>query len=217
MILECASCDALVDTKSEGSYVSVNPEDMIQSKYTLAKCPNCWDPMVAVEESFGPDREGPHWEKPVRLYPPRASTLASSFPASVREAYDEARKCYRAKAFAAGAIMCRKCLEAMCHEHGVAERNLARGLEKLKDQEVIEARLFEWGEALRIAGNEAAHDVSTSISPEDAKDLLEFTEALLQYVFTFRERFDDFMKRRAVTEKRTSKKAKKPTAPPAPR
>jgi hypothetical protein len=34
-------------------------------------------------------------------------------------------------------------------------------------------------------------------SREDAKDTIEFTEALIEYVFTYRHKFDEFMKRRA--------------------
>lgn len=48
-----------------------------------------------------------------------------------------------------------------------------------------------------ISGNEAAHDVNVTISAEDARDILEFTNALLEYVFTFRDKFEEFKKRRA--------------------
>jgi hypothetical protein len=66
----------------------------------------------------------------------------------------------------------------------------------MKETGVIENRLYEWADALRISGNEAAHDVSTNVSREDAKDILEFTHALLEYVFTFQERFEQFKERR---------------------
>jgi hypothetical protein len=93
--------------------------------------------------------------------------------------------------------MCRKVLEGLCIEHGVKERGLAANLKKLKENGIIEARLFEWAEALRTLGNEAAHGVSVSISAQDAKDILEFTEALTEYVFTYRDRFEQFQKRRS--------------------
>ena len=50
---------------------------------------------------------------------------------------------------------------------------------------------------MRVAGNEAAHDVQVQVSPQDANDMLEFTRALLEYVFTFRRRFERFKERRA--------------------
>jgi hypothetical protein len=68
-------------------------------------------------------------------------------------------------------------------------------LAKLQADGVIEKNLFEWAEALRITGNEAAHGVGTQILRADCEDILEFTEALAQYVFTYQDRFTRFKSR----------------------
>jgi len=49
----------------------------------------------------------------------------------------------------------------------------------MKDKELIDNSLFEWSDSLRVAGNEAAHGVGVAIAQEDAKDILEFTNAIL--------------------------------------
>ena len=97
--------------------------------------------------------------------------------------------------------MCRKTLEGICVEHGTKGGNLVSALKELKDKGIIEIRLFEWADALRISGNEAAHDVNVTISAEDARDILEFTNALLEYVFTFRDKFEEFKNRRSSKAK----------------
>jgi hypothetical protein len=74
---------------------------------------------------------------------------------------------------------------------------LAAQLKKLKENGTIESRLFEWAEMLRTMGNEAAHGVGFAVSREDAQDTLEFTEALIEYAFTYRDKFEEFKKRRA--------------------
>jgi len=61
---------------------------------------------------------------------------------------------------------------------------------------IIESRLYEWADALRVVGNEAAHGSTANVSKQDADDLLQFTKALLEYVFTFHDRFLQFKKRR---------------------
>ena len=66
----------------------------------------------------------------------------------------------------------------------------------MKDINLIENRLYEWAEALRITGNEAAHDINKKISKQDAKDIIDFTDAILEYVFTFRKKLDEFLARR---------------------
>jgi hypothetical protein len=78
--------------------------------------------------------------------------------------------------------------------------SLAVQLKKLKENGVIENKLFEWAEELRAMGNEAAHGVESTIPGDDAKDMLEFTEALLEYVFTYRHKFEEFQKRRTKTK-----------------
>jgi hypothetical protein len=88
-------------------------------------------------------------------------------------------------------------MEGLTAAHGVQARNLAVALHALQEQNVIEGRLVEWADALRLSGNEAAHDVSVTVSAEDARDILDFTKALLEYVYTFRSRCDAFRARRA--------------------
>ncbi len=85
---------------------------------------------------------------------------------------------------------------AVCAAHGVEERNLSASLKKMKEQTLIDDRLFEWSDALRVLGNEAAHGVKISISQPDAKDTIEFTNAILDYLFSYRDRFEQFKKRR---------------------
>jgi hypothetical protein len=97
--------------------------------------------------------------------------------------------------------MCRKTLEGICDVHEISSGNLKSRLEKMKDKGIIEARLFEWAEELRISGNEATHDVNTTISKFDAIDIIEFTNALLEYVFTFNDKFNKFKKRRESSRK----------------
>jgi hypothetical protein len=201
MLLECNNCEAIVDAEviAERSYETreeLQPpweeppvEITLQAAVRLVSCPRCNHPMLVYSDEFKPDF--------VRLYPPMDRDLHPSVPNPIRQAFQEARTCLRAKAFTAAAIMCRKTLEGICSAHGVKSKTLAVELKELKDKGVIENRLFEWAEELRTIGNEAAHDVAFVASREDARDTLEFTEALIEYVFTYRDKFEEFKKRRA--------------------
>jgi hypothetical protein len=186
MILECKACEALVNAEFVASY---NHEDKNwgTETYSLYKCPKCEKPLLTYENaSWGLDR----------LYPQEVNRINPDLPEPLKAAYEEALACFKSKAYTATAIMCRKTLEGICIEHGAKGRNLVSSLKELKDKGVIENRLYEWADALRISGNEAAHDVSVTISAEDAGDILEFTNALLEYVFTFHDRFEEFKMRR---------------------
>ena len=193
MLLECSICEAIVETQEIANYVDADPNDPFTGKWTFSKCPRCTLPLLALQVDYG---DGFQADMPTRVYPARNRTLGHSVPKSIRDAFDEASVCFRAKAHTACAIMCRKTLEGLCEEHGAKERSLSGSLKKLKDTGVIDSRLFEWAEALRTLGNEAAHGVHSIISAQDAKDILEFTEALAEYVFTYRDKFESFRKRR---------------------
>ena len=87
-------------------------------------------------------------------------------------------------------------LSGFCAENGTTKRSLAANLEELRDSGTITDQLFEWATALRLSGNEAAHDVSVTFSEEDAKDLLDFTVAILDFTYSFRVKFEAFLARR---------------------
>lgn len=207
MIIECVGCQALVDANVVASYEYFDPEDgpPVQ-QYSFLKCPNCECPSLAIQEDYGNG-----WDTPYRLYPAQENQLNVSIPEPIRNAYAEARSCFKTKAYTAAAIMCRKTLEAICAEHGAIGRTLVSALKEMKEKGVIESRLYEWADALRISGNEAAHDVTITVLAEDARDVLEFTNALLEYVFTFRDKFEAFKQRRAKSS--APNQALKPTPP----
>jgi len=196
MLAECSACEATVNTTIIGSY-EADYEDEPPGKYSLGKCPRCSRPILLAQTDWGRG-----WVDLYQLYPAQQK-INHGLPQSIRTTYTEALGCYKSKAYIATAIMCRKTLEGICAEHGIQERNLSTSLRKMKEIGVIESRLFEWADALRLEGNDAAHNVSASVSPEDARDLLEFTNALLEYVFTFRDKFEAFKKRRIKKKKMT--------------
>ena len=47
-----------------------------------------------------------------------------------------------------------------------------------------------------MVGNDAAHDLSLTVSKEDARDCLDFVDAILIYVFTLDRKFQEFKSRR---------------------
>jgi hypothetical protein len=153
--------------------------------------------MVIRQTNIGSMAEGDIWDRPYLLFPSADLQANPRAPQLIRRAFEEACGCFRAQAYTATAIMCRKALEGVCFEHGVKERNLALSLRKMRDDGLIDDRLFEWSNALRDAGNDAAHGVETNIEHDDAKDMIEFTNAIIDYMFSFRDRFDQFKKRRA--------------------
>jgi hypothetical protein len=193
MLLDCVHCHAVMDMIVLHEYAA-GGEDGPVFQFSLLKCPRCNTPSLTQRMESFHDNE---WDLPERLYPAPEAALSPNLPKPIRDAFEEARACARAGAHTAAAIMCRKTLEGICAQHGHRGVNLAKSLASMRDAGIIENRLFEWADALRMYGN-PPHDVDVTVPAQDARDLLEFGHALIEYVFTYRDKFEAFRARRGA-------------------
>ena len=205
MLVTCPSCEAVVDTEAlaeTGWWPSDDPADF-QTTVTFAKCVRCGRPLLIGQELYGTryrdvdDDEGQEvWSDPFRIWPVEDRGLSMSVPKELREAFAEAQACFRAKAYTATALMCRKTIEAAAALQGATGRDLRSALLALQESGTLSQRLFEWADALRLTGNEAAHGLDLAVSREDAQDALNLAEALVDYLFVIQEKFEAFQSRR---------------------
>src|SRR5205809_4081004 len=202
MLVSCAICEATVDAKEVGSIEVRNPDDILEAyRYTLLSCPRCDQP-VLVRQGAEIWQDGGKWEQrwdenPVRVFPDPDRRADQRLPVALRDCFQEALDCYRARLFHAAALMCRKTLEGLCQLKGADKGGLAIGLRQLHEKGIIEARLFEWAQALREDGNLAAHELEARVTREDAVHIVDFTEAILEYVFILSDKFGEYQQLRA--------------------
>jgi Domain of unknown function (DUF4145) len=195
MIVECPYCDSKVDAKVIGDHTEFSREDPIPFRTTLTVCPSCKQSILAGQyESAG--EYGDEWEAASRLWPKPSRVIAWEIPDVVRVSLDEADRCFRATAFTATAVMCGRALEGVCVNHKTKAKTLAQGLEELKDKEIIDKRLYEWGQELRKLRNLGAHASAERVSKDDATDMLDFVHAICDYVYVLNKKFERFKKRR---------------------
>ena len=92
--------------------------------------------------------------------------------------------------------MCRKGIEAICYDKGQEKGNLITKLKNLKDLQVLEGTLYKWTDELRLIGNDGAHSHNQIVTQQDAKDAIDFFEALITYLYHLVEQYDSLVKRR---------------------
>ena len=172
------------------------------ARWTLYACEK-QHPILTVKDELGGEFVGGDYESidfdddPYRVYPPQGRVLSNEIPTQLRQIYEEARACMRAKAYTAAAVMSGRALEGVCDLHGVKGTTLQNRLAKMKEEGLIDGRLWEWAETLRSVRNSAAHFTKDSISKQDAQDAVAFTEALLDYLYVcFTARFNALKERR---------------------
>ncbi|MGW3951338.1 DUF4145 domain-containing protein [Streptomyces sp. NPDC004752] len=163
----------------------------------LARCGHCQDPFLVIEEDYGQGWDG----DPLVVWPQQRRPLSYKVPAALRREHDEARQCFKSKAYTATAVMVRRTLEGVCLDRGMSNaggrpKPLFKMLEQMKDDGKIDGRLFEWAQELRVLGNQGAHFTGTVVSRQDAEDGLALAEALLDYLYVLSVQFAEFKARR---------------------
>lgn len=194
LAFDCPHCSkaVLLEILRRWYNVPAGDDEWEPHQWTAAMCTSCKSPFVLYQE-----RENDDWGAPTQEYPQADRQLPPSVPRGIRTDFAEAQRCMRARSYNASAIMARRVVENIRKEQGYKKGKLFVALKSMKDDGVIDARLYEWADTAREVGNEGAHD-TTSVSREDAKEVLLFVEALVDYLYVFRKRYAQFKGRREV-------------------
>jgi hypothetical protein len=214
--LFCPTCNIQVEARSvargHGGFRSGSDDPFdgeIETEYhgdayLVAICPKCDSPFLLKQSRYTVLGDSETVTREELIYPKFTSLPLGGVPEPVRRAFEQAQRSFATSSFDACALMCRRSLEALCKSFGVEGRTLEVKLTALAGRQIIEARLVDWAHGIRHVGNEAAHDTDSEVSKEDARDALDFTEALLTYVFVLNQRFETFSSRRATRPKETA-------------
>lgn len=165
----------------------------LDGRYRLVKCSNCKD-LTLLYNIVLPYLEGDP-EDPVAVFPVSPSRYSQSVPEGLSKCLDEANVCLRNRAFTASTLMFRRALELLAADRGVDKGTLANRLQELRTRGDIDERLLKWADALRLSGNRAAHDVDPDLTVTDANDVSDLTQAIVDYVYVYQERYLEFMER----------------------
>ncbi len=211
MIIECPYCEAKVDGKVIGEHVTFSDNDPYPFKAVLLECPSCKESLLGCQEliQIGFDQE--EWVTGNRLWPQPKNSNRWLLPDIVGDSLEEAEKCYNAGAYSACAVMCGRSLEGLCQHFETKSKTIAGGIKELLEKKIIDDRLFQWSEALRHQRNLGAHASGEKITKEDARDILDFANAINEYVFVLSKKFDDFVKRQE--KKAKGKKSEEDSVP----
>lgn len=198
----CAHCGVHNEGSVEADYTfrEVEPDspEWIEHRFKTLRCSRCNLPTLERWRSESDWEYTPGvWLKSGVLYPSTSTRTHPAIPQSVATNIAEARRCSGASAWTATAMLTRRTLEVVAYDLGHRERTLAQNLEAMRAAGKIDGRLLEWANELRLAGNGAVHDVDSAIDSTDARDMMDLVEAIVDYVYVFQARYQQFKERRA--------------------
>jgi hypothetical protein len=166
------------------------------------------------------DSEFDRWSDVVRVYPKPAKVFSSHrLPRVAIESLTEAERCLQVNASVAACVMFGRAFEAVCRDilqpkggdpssatDAAAPKKrimLGTGIKQLRENNVIDDRLYDWSQQLHAFRNLAAHPEDISISREDADDLQAFVYAIVEYIYDLTDRYNEFKSR---VERRAKRK-----------
>jgi hypothetical protein len=183
----CRACGYPSSAYVAGKIIRDGDEDDGPYELSLIQCEFCDSPSLVRQDEASE-------AAPVEVWPDRQRVLHEEIPRGVRDGVTEARKCFDAGAFLATAVMVRRAIEGFCADQGVNQNTLHRSLQELTLRNVIDARLLEWADGLRVLGNAGAH-FTGQVTKQDVSDALDLIEAMLDYVYVFSAKFEQFKAR----------------------
>lgn len=213
-ITECPSCHQRVSAKVEARNNGFPNRAFKILCHYIARCSVCFETLVLELD----EEEKKAYTRDARcVWPISGRTLADSIPDDLRREHFEARTCFNAKAYTATVVMVRRTLEGVCTQHGISKKPLYKAFEEMESTGIIEGRLLEWAQELRLLGNEGAHYTGKPVTRQDAADAIALAEALLDYLYVFSDQFKKFKERRHATKQASAASVVvAPSAVPAP-
>lgn len=136
-------------------------------------CPNCTQPTF-INKNGEPT--------PSPSYGNDVSNISNN---DIERLYSEARSCFSVNAYTAAALCCRKLLMNLSVSYGADEgKSFVHYINYLEENHYTPPNSNGWVDQIRQKGNEATHEIP-SISEEDAKKIIHFSEMLLKFNFEF--------------------------------
>lgn len=194
MLVHCPNCNVSVECVEFGFYEREG--DPFPDKFTLLKCARCHDPLL-VTQNYYPDPGDEGYGRANVLYPIKDFHINPAIPEPLRKALFEAILCLRAGAYTSAVVMCRRTIEGFAKQNGIDKFNLEPAIRELFNKGIINSQIHEWAEELRLSGNEAAHNINVEFTATDARDILDFTIAIMDFTYSYRIKFDEFKSRKA--------------------
>ena len=171
--------------------------DAQEEAFFLAECPTCRQALFGRAFVYRDQNNDWDWEHAERLWPtPAATEISAAIPDAARRDIKDAQKCLAHGIYSASAVLCGRALERLIKEKAGASM-IAKGLAELKAKGIIDERLFAWAEALRKERNIGAHASDEDTTKENAQDIVDFTIAIFDYVYTLTEKYEKYVARKA--------------------
>ena len=191
----CPSCREYTSITVRKRHIvveGIHYRNIPERAYEIGECNSC-------SQHFLVERIG---NKIKKIHPkPLPKPVDPRIPEFLKKDLEEAYACLAANAYRATGMMARRAVELLCIDKKAPEGSLIKKIDWLLEQQIITKDLRDWAHEIRLTGNEAAHPPKTikeenPISENDAKDILELLESLVNALYITNHKKEERKQRR---------------------
>ncbi|TXH26040.1 MAG: DUF4145 domain-containing protein [Cyclobacteriaceae bacterium] len=178
----------IVGSVMETETVELEPGNVFQQDFEIlfCKCRNCEHHSLFSMLDGDPDVS---WS----LYP-KEIYIDESVPKGIKDAYLEALKIKKTSKVAF-VVMIRRALELLCKHESAVGRSLYEKINDLGAKDVIPKKLSQMADAIRLLGNDGAHENSGLLEEDDIEILDKFYSTIIEYVYIAPKKLDALKKK----------------------
>lgn len=193
--IECAFCGERGNFSTEHHAQKSKANGHKVLNFDTLKCGNCAGYVLVLWSPS--DYGGALHDYRVLPWPLGTGDGSVNWPQSVTRFWRQAHDGLKGENYDAAVVMARSALQAVTRQQGAVRGSLQSEIDDLASRGLLPISLKNWAHELRALGNNSAHpdDDSDEVDPEDARDIVQFLDFLLEYAYDVPKKIEVFRQR----------------------
>lgn len=132
-------------------------------------------------------------------WPLKLDRFPEHWPEAVGRYWLQAHRTLAEENWDAAAVMARSAMQVALRQNDASGKSLKHEIDDLATKGILPPHMKDWAHELRELGNDSAHPgpSQTKTNGDDAKDVIEFLDFMLQYLYDLPHQIDQYRKRRS--------------------
>jgi len=194
--ITCPFCSEKGDFSVASHSEKKKPNSEKKLNFDTLKCGNCAGYVMTLWSANSGFRSRLH-DFRVLPWPLSIDSHPEHWPEEVGRYWLQAKRNLIGENWDAAALMARSSLQVALRDNGAKGSTLKKEIEDLSSKGILPPIMKDWSDNVRELGNESAHPKPGQPPTElrDAKDIVNFLDFLLEYLYTLPHRIEQYHKR----------------------
>lgn len=196
--IECAFCNEKGDFKIVSQFQKKNPQSNKMLHFDTLRCENCVGYVMVLWSTDSSGGGTDLHDYKVLPWPIKIGEGSKHWPDEIKRFWKQAHSSIIGENWDAAALMARSALQAIMRDQKAVGKYLFNEIEDLSKKGQLPPIMKEFAEEVRELGNNSAHPKAGNLetSPKDAKDIVEFLDIVLDYLYDLPKKINDYRSRK---------------------